>query len=90
MAYGPAAAKLDSFIDYNAPELCTVLHSTWGKQKKAITYKEIKDAIHAGQLDMKYLMHWQQDYAKFINTAYAPVAQKAIDAAAQALKAVPT
>ena len=87
MASGATASKLDSFIDYNAPELCTVLHSTWGKQKKAITYKEIKDAIHAGQLDMKYLMDWQQDYSKFINAAYAPVAQKAIDAAAQALKA---
>ncbi|MBQ8963548.1 MAG: hypothetical protein IJ089_07105 [Clostridia bacterium] len=87
MAGGAAKTKLDSFIDYNAPELCTVLHSTWGKQKKAITYKEIKDAIHAGQLDMKYLLQWQQDYSKFINAAYAPVAQKAIDAAAQALKA---
>lgn len=79
-------SALDSFIDYNSPKLCTFLNHTWKKQQQAITYKQIREAIFAGQLDMGYLAQWQQDYSKFINEAYAPIVNKAIKASAKALE----
>lgn len=81
-------SALDSFIDYNSPKLCTFLNHTWKKQQQAITYKQIREAIFAGQLDMGYLAQWQQDYSKFINQAYAPIAQSAVEASAKALEGI--
>ena len=79
---------LNGFIDYSSPQLCTVLHRTWKNQQQAITYKEIREAIFAGQLDPAYLAQWQQDYSKFIINGYAPLAQQAIDNSAHELQAL--
>ena len=76
---------LNGFIDYSSPKLATVLNRTWKNQQQAITYKEIREAIYNGQLDMSYLQQWQQDYSKFIINGYAPLAQQAIDNAAKGL-----
>ncbi len=79
---------LNGFIDYSSPKLCTVLQRTWKNQQQAITYKEIREAITNGQLDMSYMTQWQQDYSKFIVNAYAPLAQQAIDYSAKGLQAM--
>lgn len=79
---------LNGFIDYANPKLCTVLSRTWKNQQQAITYKEIREAIFAGQLDPGYLAQWQQDYSKFIINGYAPLAQQAIDNSAHELQAL--
>jgi SPP1 gp7 family putative phage head morphogenesis protein len=81
-------SALDSFIDYNSPKLCTFLDHTWKKQQQALSYKQIREAIFAGQLDMGYLAQWQQDYSKFVNQAYAPIAQSAVEASAKALEGI--
>lgn len=77
---------LNGFIDYSSPKLCTVLHHTWKNQQQAITYKEIREAIFAGQLDPGYLAQWRQDYSKFIINGYAPLAQQAIDNSAHEMQ----
>lgn len=77
---------LNGFIDYSSPKLCTVLNRTWKNQQQAITYKEIREAIFAGQLDMSYLAQWRQDYSKFIINGYAPLAQQAIDNSAKEMQ----
>ena len=76
---------LNGFIDYSSPKLATVLTRTWKNQQQAITYKEIREAIYNGQLDLSYLHQWQQDYSAFIVNGYAPLAQQAIDNAAKGL-----
>lgn len=58
----------------------------WKDQQKALTYKEIREAIQNGQLDLNYLNQWRQDYSKFIIKAYAPMAQQAIDTSVKNLK----
>lgn len=79
---------LDGWIDYSSPKLGTFLARTWKNQQQAITYKEIREAIFAGQLDPGYLAQWRQDYSKFIINGYAPLAQQAIDNAAKEMAAI--
>jgi len=79
--------KLNSFIDTQNPKLATFLQHQWKQQQNAITYKELREAIFAGQLDMKYLLQWQQDYSAFVAQYYAPLAEKAIKQAASDLAA---
>lgn len=79
---------LNGFIDYSSPKLCAFLSRTWKNQQQAITYKEIREAIFAGQLDPGYLAQWQQDYSKFIINGYAPLAQQAIDNSAHEMQAL--
>jgi len=78
---------LDSWINYSSPKLGTFLTRTWKNQQQALTYKEIREAIFAGQLDPGYLAQWRQDYSRFIIEGYAPLAQQAIDSAAQQMVA---
>lgn len=79
---------LNGWINYASPKLGTFLHHTWKNQQQALTYKEIREAIMAGQLDLSYLEQWRQDYSKFIINGYAPLAQQAIDYSAKELKAM--
>lgn len=76
---------LDGWIDYSSPKLGTFLARTWKNQQQALTYKEIREAIQNGQLDLKYLQQWRQDYSKFIINGYAPLAQQAIDNSVKAI-----
>lgn len=77
-----ALSTLGSFIDHNSPKLATFLTRQWNQQQNAITYRDLREAIFAGQLDMQYLTQWQQDYSDFVATYYAPLAEKAIKNAA--------
>lgn len=85
MSKQSALDKLNSFLDSSSPKLSTFLARNWKNQQQAITYKEIRTAIQNGELDMKYLLQWQQDYSKFVLKYYYPLAQKAIETSAQAL-----
>jgi len=76
---------LDGWIDYSSPKLGTFLTRTWKNQQQALTYKEIREAIQNGQLDISYLSQWRQDYSKFIINGYAPLAQQAIDNSVKAV-----
>lgn len=73
-----ALDTLNSFIDASSPKLATFLARQWKQQQNAITYKELREAIFAGQLDQKHLTQWQQDYSQFVATHYAPLVEKAI------------
>lgn len=67
-----ALLKLRQFLDKNEPGLVTWLHSLWNNQGKAITYKELREAILNGSLDPDILYEWQQDYAKFVAAVMVP------------------
>lgn len=58
--------KLRSFLDKTEPQLVYLLVNTWRHQGKAITYKELREAILAGDLDLGLLEDWRQDYSRFV------------------------
>ena len=86
MADTDILARLSAFIDYESPELGEFLYRMWGDEAKAITYKELREAILDGSLSLDYLRDWQQDYSRFINEAYRPCVERAIAQAATDLR----
>lgn len=73
---------LRSFLDANEPGLVRFLLNTWQSQGKAITYKELREAILAGDIDPQVLEDWMQDYARFVTKYMMPAWEKAIAAGA--------
>lgn len=73
---------LRSFLDKNEPGLVRILTNTWRSQGKAITYKELREAILAGDIDPEWLEDWMQDYSRFVVKYLQPAWELAITAAA--------
>lgn len=63
--------KLNSFIDAESPRMARFLYRMWGDQQDAITYKELREAILNGALDISMFLDWQQDYSNFLAESYA-------------------
>lgn len=78
--------KLRAFLDVNEPGLVRFLVTLWNSQGKAITYKELREAILAGDLTAEYLEDWMQDYNRFITQHMQPAWEKAITAAASEIE----
>lgn len=75
--------KLRSFLDKEEPELVGLLVTLWHHQGRAITYKELREAILAGVLTTEQLADWQQDYSRFVTEHLRPRWIGAMEAAAQ-------
>lgn len=75
--------RLRSFLDANEPGLVYFLVNLWRNQGKAITYKELREAIIAGEISADLLEQWQQDYTRFVTEHMLPEWIKAMDAAAE-------
>lgn len=65
--------KLKSFLDENEPQLAYFLQNTWNAQGRAITYKELREAILNGDIDEKIIEDWMQDYNRFVQMHLAPL-----------------
>lgn len=76
-----ALLLLRSFLDKNEPGLVRFLVHTWNAQGKAITYKELREAILAGDIDPQWVDDWMQDYTRFVANHMQPAWDKAIAAA---------
>lgn len=68
-----ATKKIKKYLDAKEPELVFFLHNLWNNQGKAITYKELREAIIDGYLSEKLLEEWYQDYTKFVVDKVAPM-----------------
>lgn len=77
---------LRSFLDTNEPGLVRILVNTWRSQGNAITYKELREAILAGDIDSSILEDWMQDYSRFVVKHLQPVWEKAIITAANVIQ----
>lgn len=77
--------QLRSFLDKNEPGLVRILVNTWNSQGKAITYKELREAIEAGDISTEWLEDWMQDYARFVTKELQPAWEKAIAAGVEEL-----
>lgn len=88
-AYTPGESavmdKLYSFLDTNEPELVYLLQNTWNAQGRAITYKELREAILSGEIDSKMIDEWMQDYSRFVQQHLAPIWSRAMVAANELL-----
>lgn len=78
--------KLRQFLDRHEPELVYFLVNLWNAQGRAITYKELREAILTGEISADYLEEWQQDYSLFVTEHLRPAWIMAIDAAVDDLK----
>ena len=72
---------LRSFLDANEPALVRILVNTWRSQGNAITYKELREAILAGDVSPELLEEWMQDYSRFVTRELQPAWDRAIAAA---------
>lgn len=77
---------LRAFLDKNEPGLVRILVNTWNSQGKAITYKELREAILNGDIDPEWLDDWMQDYSRLVAKHMLPAWEKAIVAAAEELE----
>lgn len=77
---------LRSFLDKNEPGLVRILVNTWNSQGKAITYKELREAILNGDISPEWLDDWMQDYSRLVAKHMLPAWEKAIAAAAEELE----
>jgi hypothetical protein len=77
---------LRSFLDANEPGLVRILVNTWRSQGNAITYKELREAILAGEISADILDDWMQDYSRFVVEHLQPAWEKAIVTAAAVIE----
>lgn len=85
--YNAVLRKLRSFLDTSEPRLVYFLVNTWNAQGRAITYKELREAILAGDLSADYIEMWQQDYVRFVTYHLLPAWEEAMQAATDELAA---
>lgn len=77
---------LRSYVDGNSPGLVRFLVNMWRSEGQAITYKELREAILAGDIDEKWLKEWMQDYSRIITKHLYPAWLQAMGAAAADLE----
>lgn len=73
--------RLNSYLDANDGEPVQWLTRFWGDQQKAITYKELREAILAGQISETTLHEWQIAYSNLVTRRMKPLWQDAMIAA---------
>ena len=81
-----ALRLLRSFLDKNEPGLVRILVNTFRSQGKAITYKELREAILAGEISPEWMEDWMQDYSRFVSEELQPAWERAIKAAVEELE----
>lgn len=81
-----ALKKLRAFLDAAEPQLVFFLVTMWKAQGRAITYKELREAILAGGLSTEYLEQWQQDYSRFVVKHLKPEWELAMEAAVEEIQ----
>nr|DAU76871.1 MAG TPA: minor capsid protein [Caudoviricetes sp.] len=80
-----ATMKMKLYLNAAEPELVYWLQNLWQHQGKAITYKELREAILSGDLTKGMIDAWQQDYSKFVVDYVEPTWLDAMEAANQQL-----
>ena len=81
-----ALRQLYSFIDINQTRLARFLNNMWREQEQAITYKQIREAILAGEITPAMVESWQQSYSRFVSEHMLPKWEEAFRASAVELK----
>ena len=81
----PTKSKLRAFLDEKEPELASFLQTLWRNQGRAVTYKELREAILSGEMTPAWLEAWQQDYSRFVRDRLLPFWLEAMEAGTKEL-----
>lgn len=73
--------RLNEYLDAEDAEPVQWLTRFWNDQQQAITYKELREAIIAGQISETTLREWQIAYSKLVAEKMKPLWQDAMIAA---------
>ena len=68
-----ATHKMKKFLNATEPQLVLFLQTLWHNQQRAITYKELREAILDGDLNENLMNDWYQDYSRFVIERLAPL-----------------
>lgn len=80
--------RLERFLNDEQEEPIELLCSLWDDQKSALTYREIREAIVAGDLTEAMFDEFAHDYSIFIADRFASVWSQSLIAGAQAQPAI--
>jgi hypothetical protein len=75
--------RLNSYLEAEDTEPVEWLTRTWNNQQKAITYKELREAILAGQISENTIEEWTLAYSKLVTNRIGPMWREAMIAANQ-------
>lgn len=76
-------AALERFLDDSqGAELIRFLVRYWKDQQTVLTFREIREAILAGDITMQMMKDWQQDYSKMVAEKMEPTWEAAMEAGA--------
>lgn len=64
--------RLEQFLETSTPRIVNVLQRVWKDQQQAITYRELREAIEAGEIAESYLDEWRQQYSRLVTSDLAP------------------
>ena len=86
-AVAPSVAllKLQTYLNRSEPQLIRWLYNTWNAQGKAITYKELREAILNGDITPEMVKDWNIDYSRFVTDHLLPSWEKSFEEAAKEL-----
>lgn len=79
--------RLNAFIGGAGPDVALWLTRLWDDQQRAVTYKELREAIERGFMTQAELDVWQSDYVNFVNSRLRPAWEDAVRAGAASLAA---
>jgi hypothetical protein len=85
-SHAVALLRLRRFLNKREPELVHFLTSMWNSQRRAITYKELREAILADVITTDWLAEWQQDYGMFVMEHLVPLWLEAMAKSAEQLE----
>lgn len=70
--------RLENYLNSNSEKPVKFLISFWKDQGTSFTYKELREAIIAGEMSHEELEAWQQDYSKLVADKMRPMWLEAI------------
>ena len=73
--------KLSEYVDSHIEWPLTILVRLWEDQQDALTYREIREAILAGDISEEMMQDWIQDYSRMAAERFMPVWLQAAEAA---------
>ncbi len=75
--------KLSDYVDSHLDEPVEILARLWKDQSEALSYREIREAILAGDIDQETFEAWQQDYSIMAAVSFVPIWMAAVKAGGQ-------
>ena len=74
-------AVLRGYLNAREPKIVRWLYSTWNAEREAIKYQELRNAIRDHEVQLEWILQWQQDYSRFVVEVLEPEWRRAMQSA---------